>query len=245
MNELGPVTAKPTEDWRSEFDSDIGPETEWTAANIQEALPGLITPMTWSLSRPLLEYAFAHAAERVARHVPPADGYVASFYGRVFLNLTALRDGATRVPFSSPAAVDEHYLGKTLGPGARLWRPTFDQRLERLRLTPRVAFLLLRSAAELRTIERRVARSQDRDRELDFEALSAASLVALLETGNGLGRDVAAAHIGISGGATAAFGLLGQLTRDWFEDDDGSLRAVLWHRRRLDAPFSDRGRGRR
>src|SRR5262245_58321019 len=123
--------------WVSEFDSPTSAETEWTAANIQEALPGLISPMTWTLSRPLLEYAFARAAERLAPPRPPRDGYVACFYGRAFLNLTALRDGAARVPFSSPGSVDEHYLGQSLGPAQRSWRPSLDERAARFKAMPK------------------------------------------------------------------------------------------------------------
>jgi len=212
--------------WRSEFDSEVDPDTEWTAANIQEALPGLITPMTWSLSRPLLEYAFARSTESVGPHTGPRAGYVANFYGRAFLNLTALRAGAMRVPFGSPEAIDAHYLGKTetSGPG---WRPAFGGRLVRIAALPRVGWLLLRSASEIRALERRVAASSAADANISLSELSAPQLVDLLESGSPLGCDVAAVHIATSGGATAAFGFLESLCRNWLHDEEGRPAAVL------------------
>lgn len=214
-------------EWTSEFDSAVDPDTEWTAANIQEALPGLLTPMTWTLSRPLLEYAFARPAERIGAHVAPRDPYVALFYGRPFLNLTALREGATRVPFSSPDAIDEHYLGRVREPGAKPWSPTLRQRLAYLPVLPRMGFLMLNSGKELEQVEERVRRSETEDGARDQERLSARELAAAIDASADLGREVASIHIGVSGGASSAFGALGRLTLDWLDDFVGSLQAVL------------------
>jgi pyruvate,water dikinase len=57
--------------------------------------------------------------------------------------------------------------------------------------------------------------------------MTAQDIVAAIDDGRPLGREVASLHIGTSGAASTTFGMLGQITRGWLDDDDGSLQAVL------------------
>lgn len=213
--------------WRSEFDSDVHPETVWTGANIQEALPGLVTPMTWSLMRETFDYAFARPAKRVGVYASPADAYVAFFYGRAFLNLSALRASAERLPLSSAAALDEQFFGIARNPGVPLRLPRFRRLISCLPVLARMLWVALRTPAEIREAERRVRVLEEGDKRLDLDSLGPSALIAEVKGGFGLAKTVAATHIGVSGGTSVCFDLLGHLTRDWLDDTDGSLQAIL------------------
>jgi phosphohistidine swiveling domain-containing protein len=216
-----------SDEWVSEFDTPTGPGTTWTAANIQEALPGQVTPMTWSVTSRVLNYGFARPAQRAGAYTPPPDPYVALFYGRAHLNVSALRAGAEAVPFNSPEAIDEHYLGRARDPNARPVRPSLRRLARYLPVLPRIAWLLMRSESEVRAVEALAAGRESEQARLDLDSMSAAQIVAYLTESLEVGREVAAVHIGISGAASASFEALGQLTRSWLDDSDGSLQARL------------------
>lgn len=213
--------------WTSEFDTPVSAETEWTAANIQEALPGLVTPMSWSLIAPLLNYGFARPAQRMGSYVRPRDPFVAQFYSRAYLNATALRDGAKRIPGASPEAIDEQYLGRQRDPDTPPWKPSWSDLKAYIPVLPRMALLMLRSGDEIASTERQLAQLQEQDSWLDFAAMTPAELLAELDRGLLIGREVAGLHIGVSGGASATFESLGKLARDWLNDTNGVLQSTL------------------
>ena len=213
--------------WVSEFDTPTSDDTEWTAANIQEALPGLVTPMSWSFIGPLLTYGFARPAQRMGAYVAPKDAFVAQFYGRAYLNATALREGAKRLPAGSPEAVDEQYLGRQRDPNVPAWKPSPRERLAWLPVLPKMVWLMAHAGDEIAEIERQVRELEARDRATDRSRMTPEELVADLEGGLDVGREVAATHIGVSGGASATFESLRQLTQNWLGDTTGSLEATL------------------
>jgi phosphohistidine swiveling domain-containing protein len=215
------------EGWVSEFDTPTSDETEWTAANIQEALPGLVTPMSWSLIQPLLTYGFARPAQRMGAYVPPKDPYVAQFYSRAYLNATTLREGAKKLPGGSPEAVDEQYLGRQRDPTKPAWRPSLRDLIGYVPVIPRMLWLMSRAEREIAAVEQQVREQERQDRAKDLSGMSPAELVADLEGGLELGREVAATHIGVSGGASSTFEALGRITKSWLGDATGSLQATL------------------
>ena len=210
-----------------EFDTPTSDETEWTAANIQEALPGLVTPMSWSMISPLLNYGFARPAQRMGSYVPPRDPFVAQFYGRAYLNATALREGAKRMPGGSPEAIDEQYLGRQRDPGVPAWKPSLHDLVSYVPILPRMVWMMLHAGDEIAAIERHVRELETRDGSTNFGSLTPSELMRELERGLEVGREVAATHIGVSGGASATFETLGRLTRSWLGDETGSLQATL------------------
>jgi phosphohistidine swiveling domain-containing protein len=216
-----------TEGWLSEFDTPTSDETEWTAANVQEALPGLITPMTWSFVQPLLEDGFARPARRMGTYVAPRDPFIALFYSRAYLNATALREGAKRSPGGSPEAIDEQYLGRQRDPNVPAWKPSPREVLGWLMVLPRMVWLMARTGKEIEAAERLVRDLGQKDGALDLQKMSLNELVDQIEGGFDVGREVAGAHIGASAGASATFEALGQLTRNWLDDETGSLQATL------------------
>ena len=62
--------------------------TIWTNDNVGEVVPGVVTPLSWSLLEPLSNGAFRYFLRQMGvRHYPQA-GLFGLFYGRVYLNLT-------------------------------------------------------------------------------------------------------------------------------------------------------------
>ncbi|MDQ1503333.1 MAG: rifampicin phosphotransferase, partial [Actinomycetota bacterium] len=78
---------------------DSGPDTRWTTVNTAEALPGVPTPLGWTLWNHPLERAMrgafcdigclAPSAVRVAERVD--DRYSAIFFGRFTANIDQMR----------------------------------------------------------------------------------------------------------------------------------------------------------
>jgi pyruvate,water dikinase len=111
-----PLTTSMAMDGRTDLDSATPPDTIWTAANIQEILPGLLPPLSWSLLQGYLNYGFRKTFLETATLTDPNVEFLAYFYHRPFLNVSALRHVAARALGTSPAAVDEQYLGSTRAP---------------------------------------------------------------------------------------------------------------------------------
>jgi pyruvate,water dikinase len=78
----------------------------WTLTNMQEAIPGVETPLTWSVWLPVSEfvnrnhYRFLGALSRREAMIPhrTQDWMVGTFYGRAALRIDLLAEWADRVP---------------------------------------------------------------------------------------------------------------------------------------------------
>jgi phosphohistidine swiveling domain-containing protein len=78
----------------------------WTVTNIQEAIPGVATPMTWSFFGPGAEYALRNQFRSIGalsgdEAQPPADMHdwmLGVFFGRVAMRVDLLAQWADRVP---------------------------------------------------------------------------------------------------------------------------------------------------
>src|SRR4051812_27388035 len=72
-----------------------GPTTFWTTVNAAEALPGVVTPLTWTLYAPVVEIsvrtAFAELGVLRRREVlwpdDPNERFIGVFHGRAAVNL--------------------------------------------------------------------------------------------------------------------------------------------------------------
>jgi pyruvate,water dikinase len=103
---------------------DSGPRTRWTTVNTAEALPGVPTPLCWTLWNHPLERAMRGAfcdigclspsAVRVAERVD--DRYSGIFYGRFSANIDQMRAMGDLMPGTSADAIEEQILG-----GLRDW----------------------------------------------------------------------------------------------------------------------------
>ena len=103
-----------------------GPTTRWTTVNTAEALPGVPTPLGWTMWNQPLERAMRGAfsdigalpvsAVRVAERVD--DRYSGIFFGRFTANIDQMRAMGDLMPGTSADAIEEQILGG-VGEGAR------------------------------------------------------------------------------------------------------------------------------
>jgi pyruvate,water dikinase len=102
-----------------------GPTTRWTTVNTAEALPGVPTPLGWTLWNHPLERAMRGAfcdigalpssAVRVAERID--DRYSGIFFGRFTANIDQMRAMGDVIPGTSGDAIEEQILGG-VGEGA-------------------------------------------------------------------------------------------------------------------------------
>jgi pyruvate,water dikinase len=78
-------------------------DTVWSCANLAEALPGVATPLTWSVAASFSELGFRRAFAALGAVVPRGTRFVANVHGRFYLNLTAFMRVAATVPGLDPA----------------------------------------------------------------------------------------------------------------------------------------------
>ena len=115
-------------------------ESVWTNANVGEALPGVATPMTWSIIHDFSRRGFEQAFGTLGLTVPPECKLVGSFRARIYLNLTQFMSIASGQPLFKP----ERLFSMAGGGGVDLVRDVYERRskagfLKRLPVTiPRV-----------------------------------------------------------------------------------------------------------
>jgi pyruvate,water dikinase len=74
----------------------------WSNVNVGEALPGVATPLTWSILSDFSERGFRRAFGALGCTVPRDAELVASFRGRIYLNLSEFMEIASQVPGLRP-----------------------------------------------------------------------------------------------------------------------------------------------
>jgi pyruvate,water dikinase len=93
---------------------DGGDETTvWSSANVGEALPGVATPLTWSVAGAFSEAGFRRAFAALGCSVPKHARLVGNVYGRFYLNLSQFMRIAAQVPWLDPRTLVE--LGGAAG----------------------------------------------------------------------------------------------------------------------------------
>ena len=81
--------------------------TVWSAINVGEALPGVATPMTWSVAGAFSEEGFRRAFATLGCSVPRHAHLVGNVHGRFYLNLTQFMRIAAQVPWLEPRTLVE------------------------------------------------------------------------------------------------------------------------------------------
>ncbi|MFP4597949.1 MAG: PEP/pyruvate-binding domain-containing protein [Persicimonas sp.] len=79
----------------------------WTNVNVGEALPGVATPLTWSIIRNFSRRGFERAFGSLGLSVPEEYELVGSFRGRVYLNLSQFMSIASAIPLLHPTTLFE------------------------------------------------------------------------------------------------------------------------------------------
>lgn len=76
--------------------------TIWSNVNVGEALPGVATPLTWSIAGAFSDIGFRRAFATLGCHVPKGAKLVGNVHGRVYLNLSEFMKIAGQVPGLDP-----------------------------------------------------------------------------------------------------------------------------------------------
>jgi phosphohistidine swiveling domain-containing protein len=105
--------------WPDPLHEQSGPTTFWSTVNLAEAIPGVPTPMSWSIfsignevSVPYAYYRLGVLPRRLTGRVDSVDDrFAAIFYGRAAMNVTHLRQIADLTPGTSGDAMEEQLLG--------------------------------------------------------------------------------------------------------------------------------------
>lgn len=79
----------------------------WSNVNVGEALPGVATPLTWSVAVAFSERGFRKAFAGLGCQVKPELELVGTFHGRIYLNLTNFVRVARQVPLLDPRTLIE------------------------------------------------------------------------------------------------------------------------------------------
>jgi len=106
--------------WFNEFDTPTSEADLWTSANVQEILPGLLTPLTITTFEETVPRAYTedyHELGLLGRDENPR--FMGCFYNRAFLNMEATRLVASRVLGFREGALEQQYLGGPIEDG---WR---------------------------------------------------------------------------------------------------------------------------
>lgn len=212
--------------------TDSGAPTDlWTNANVIEALPDVVTPMSWSLMQILLSDFLYPLMRRLGQKVgpPPLIDLIA---GRAYMNLGLVRGlvqrvGLVEIDFAS--AFGGHYepAGKPREPGSIALRRLLNPR--NLGLALRLGFWMVPGLlGQQRLLERwgqrvfaGIAQTPPSRLTDDQLATFPATILRNASRGEGERTWAAAAWMGAcaAGGSTAVF----QLARRWLDDRDGCL----------------------
>ncbi|MCA9644342.1 MAG: hypothetical protein KC492_26790, partial [Myxococcales bacterium] len=74
------------------------PGTVWSLASLGEVLPGVATPLTWSVAFSTIQDGFAHAFRESGLKVPKGQRLVTRIDGRVYFNVSVFFEVATQLP---------------------------------------------------------------------------------------------------------------------------------------------------
>lgn len=77
----------------------------WSNVNVGEALPGVATPLTWSILSSFSERGFRQAFGSIGCTVPKDAELVGAFRGRIYLNLTEFMSILSQVPGLRPKTI--------------------------------------------------------------------------------------------------------------------------------------------
>ncbi|MFI5307884.1 MAG: PEP/pyruvate-binding domain-containing protein, partial [Polyangiales bacterium] len=186
----------------------VGADTSaavWSNLNVGEALPGVATPLTWSVLSEFSELGFREAFAALGCKVQKDARLVGNFRGRIYLNLSELTQVAAQVPGLSASLV------LSLGGGAALSR----LELERKPPTPTQFLLKLPTTAarftrsnigfhrRLGELEAAFEAERARIESLDFRILSASALDETLSDVHRLLQSVGSALLSCYGGLLA------------------------------------------
>jgi pyruvate,water dikinase len=97
-----PITALPAAHAPSDVAEVAHPRAVWSNVNVGEALPGVASPLTWSILAAFSDLGFRRAFASLGCKAPKGVTLVGNFRGRIYLNLSAFMTIASQVPGLEP-----------------------------------------------------------------------------------------------------------------------------------------------
>ncbi len=206
-------TLAETGGWFSEFDTPTDDNEVWTSANVQEVLPGLLTPLSMSSGSRSSQAAFVEGYRElglIGRNESPP--WLAFFYNRAYLNVGTTRRLGSRALGSNGDSVEIQYLGgETFGD---LPQESLRTRLPFIvkSLLP-LGKLLFTARSRTERYEREV-RGAERERfALALDEVADSELRKLILGSEKINARVFAHHLQVSGLASAAYTNLERLLK--------------------------------
>lgn len=150
----------------------------WSNVNVGEALPGVATPLTWSVLSQFSDLGFRRAFGSMGCSVPKDAELVGSFRGRIYLNLTEMVAIASQVPGLHPRTILSFGGGGEIGALEASIEPRGHTAfLMRLPLTlARFVAENFAIGARLAAFERAYREEYDRIQSIDLRILAAPAL---------------------------------------------------------------------
>ncbi len=206
--------------WYSEFDTPTSDADLWTFANVQEILPGLLTPLTITTFNQTVPRAYTedyHELGLLSADENPT--FMGCFYNRAFLNMEAARLVASRVLGFREGALEQQYLGGPVEDGWRTHLPRCKTWRHRLLTAPRMLRLLATLAKHADRAERAVLDAETKVRAVDPFSLSTAELQRYRERILDFAARISRVHLRVTGVAGAGYDAVLELVRPVLGDE--------------------------
>ena len=198
----------------------------WTQANMKDVMPGLVSPLSWSIIRPQLESAIRAQYGRWGYSWPQERRVLRRFWGRAYFNMSLFQQAAYEVFGVKPKDTLEQLGGPGVQgftpAGAPLWR----QRWRWLWTTLAMVRLLnrVRKQAPYHFVQ---LQQYCRDAWQALPHLDRKALIQVLETRAETDLPFLLVHLDLSAGMNGHFTLLRQLIERYIPDAPGGMFAEL------------------
>ena len=206
------------------FDTPVVGEDEYTPRGVAEMLPGVVSPLLWSINAPMLEDAFRSLFASIGvSEVASGRHVVGRFRGRATLNLSVLRDAADSLPGGSGAEVERQYLGRALDREGDTEGVSSGGPIARLRAGVRTWRANKVVTEEVELVKRAVEGIAHLD--IDLAALPVDRMIGYRSRIRDLAWRIYATEVASSSAAAAAYGALENQIGKWLGGEEGTLWA--------------------
>lgn len=210
------------------LDTPAPPDHTFTPHGVVEMIPGVASPLLWTINAPMLENAFRTTFADLGGTPPPKDEpIVARFRGRTALDLSAICEIANSLPGGDPVEVERQYLGEPLSedPTSHKSRAHIFAAMRSRRVHNRIVDEVDLTA----TSADGLARMQ-----IELVEMPVRRLVAYRQRIRDLAWRGYAAEVGASSAAGATYRALELLLERWLPEHEAASWAQLLSRGALD-----------
>jgi len=203
------------------FDTSNRAGHQYAPSGVAEMLPGVLSPLLWTINGPMIEEAFRHLFARLG--VIPEDlaedpfAVLARIQGQAALDLTLVKAVARRLGASTGDEIERQYLGQVLSPNDDDVQVPVAHRIRNG--TAAVRALRLRRAAEREAEEFEHAVHEVLQLETDHHELRSSELLAYRARVRDLAAAGVAAEVAVAVAAVASYRALEVALSRWVGND--------------------------